>query len=181
MNEGTQTFLKILLKALIFLTVIIAIFLLVYPHTCFNMRHDYIVDDDSVPGDIRHKSLTTSEPGVFPSAVDRQPAPGVIDTNSMPKPEEQPPAEAPLYEDYDEFTAAQDAWDYNAVKLYANLEKEYAQKGPITKDTAAKITRQVMEEINIDDAVWSEIMDKANSRGWFDRARREIGSPVLKK
>jgi hypothetical protein len=176
MDKSAETLLKIILKAVVFVAVVICIFLLVYPHTCFNMRHNYYVDDDSRPGDLQVNSakMTSTGEEAFAAAAGAS-----VQEAKTPPPAEVNPADAQLPEAA--IVAAQDAWDYNAVRRYVEIENELKKEGPLTKEVSARALEQLKsEKKDITDEVWSEIMEKALRNGWFDAARKELSAAPAK-
>jgi len=70
--------------------------------------------------------------------------------------------------------AAQDAYDYNVVKTYVAAQKAYADANPgaNTNDVTKGITQQVMNQYQLSDQDWQEIMLKANQKGWFNQLQK---------
>jgi len=72
-----------------------------------------------------------------------------------------------------ELQAQQDVYDYNVVKRYVAVEKDYLLTHPNDNAAQTAITQQVMNEYQLNDQEWQEIIQKANTRGWFDALRNK--------
>ena len=70
-----------------------------------------------------------------------------------------------------EAQAKQDVYDYNVIKRYVAVEQDYLKTHPNDSAAATAITQQVMNEYQLSDQEWREIISKANQRGWFDALR----------
>ncbi|MDR0291478.1 MAG: hypothetical protein LBI01_01595 [Elusimicrobium sp.] len=69
--------------------------------------------------------------------------------------------------------AEQDVYDYNVIKRYVAVEKDYLQTHANDNASATAVTQQVMNEYQLNDQEWKEIISKANERGWFDALRNK--------
>ncbi|MGB2578569.1 ADP-heptose:LPS heptosyltransferase [Elusimicrobium simillimum] len=187
-NQSFNSFLIMIMKAAILVIIILCIFFIVYPHACDNMMTGNMADDPSITDINRHVSPAKLEPKPAPAPPAMTPAPK---DGGEPQPQVDengqyiyvhPEGEGKTVtipqdtlSDQEELIkrqqAEQDAFDFDVIKRYVEVEKEYLASHPNDRNTANIVTAKVMQEKQLTAEDWQEIVLKANERGWFKELR----------
>jgi len=171
-QQKINTALLIVLKALVLVIIVCCVFFIVNEEACTNLLTGNMTINPAI-----------KEIGKTPVPAennDERYAPEYEEPAAAPQPvtPATPPEKAaePAIIDADvlqQQIAAQDAFDYDVIKRYVELEKEYLKTRPNDKNTAAAVTEQVMKEKQITAQDWEEILMKANEKGWFNQLRNQ--------
>ncbi|ACC97758.1 hypothetical protein Emin_0194 [Elusimicrobium minutum Pei191] len=188
MNEDTRKPLNslfiILIKTVILVTIVMCTFFIVYPNACQNYWSDNRTEDPSILDINKPLKPVNSDTKAMEDAMPSddnfadspaQTAPAKGDKNYIKVHEPEPQAEPGS--DQEELIkkqqAEQDAFDYEVVKRYVAIEKEYLANHPNDKNASIVITAQVMQEAQITQEDWNEIILKGTDKGWFNELRKQ--------
>jgi len=71
----------------------------------------------------------------------------------------------------------QDMYDYDVIRAYVQLEKDYLKTHPNDKDSSITLGNQIMAQKNLTQQDWNDILQKATSKGWLDELRAAAAAP----
>ena len=155
---------KILVKALLLVCIILSIYFIVNPSACSNLIAGRVVnpteDDFPYPSDEKKSELIVPQ-GDSALHKDTAKEAGIYDTNTMQE------------NRANQEQISQEDTDYAIANRYVELEREYAEKGQDTKDSAREIAYIVMDDFEMTPKEWDAFLQRATQSNLFERIREE--------
>ena len=162
--------LKILLKALVLFLIVLSVYLIIHPQACSNLlagREAWPVEGEAA--EWRHP-MAEPQNVTDKNKDDWQNRDELFVQEKSEDQNAQKPAETtepqPSY--------SQEDVDYAVASRYVELEREYAHKQPIGKDTAAELSYIVMDDFGMTPAEWESFLQRATAADLFEKARRDL-------
>ena len=176
MNDNQQrinSILLIILKALVLVIIICCVFFIVNEEACTNLLTGNMTMNPAIHDIGKTPVPAENSDERYAPEPEEEPAPQPITPATPPAKEGEQPSSIIDAAILEQQAKAQDAFDYDVIKRYVELEKEYLQTHPNDKNTASAVTEQVMKEKVLTAQDWEEILMKANEKGWFNELRAQ--------
>lgn len=165
--------LKILVKSAVLIFIILSIYFIIHPAACSNLLLGRVTMTTDETPSVPYVTAPDTHSELFVPAGDQDWNPsqagaqvqnnnvaGVVDTRSLGQDQK------PLY--------SQEEMDEATARLYVKLEKEYAKKNKITKDTAKEISYIVMDKFDMNVKEWESFLQRATDSHLFEKVRADM-------
>ena len=170
--------LKILFKALVLFLIVLSVYLIIHPQACSNLlagreawpvegeaaewRHPMAEPQQNVTDKNKDDWQMRDELFLQDSSKENESAQDGTQQTSQPTAVQPQPS------------YSQEDVDYAIASRYVELEREYARKKPVGKDTATELSYIVMDDFGLTPSEWESFLQRATAADLFEKARRDL-------